>query len=64
MYIWRPNNSEIVDYRISDKEENLILYLQNLYGKNSLVFRNYYGMILVLDYDKEIGFISKIEFIK
>ncbi len=64
MYIWRPNDSEIVDYRISDKEENLILYLQNLYGKNSLVFRDYYGMTLVLDYDKEIGFISKIEFIK
>ena len=67
MYLWRPNDTEIENYRISEYIESLKEYIRKYYVE-PLIFEDYYGMLLVRDKNKhgprELGFISKIEELK
>ncbi len=63
MYLWRPNDSEIENYRISTDIALLNIYIKKLY--KYVIFRDYYGMTIVIDSNNnELGFISNIEELK
>ncbi len=63
MYLWRPNDSEIDNYRISEDILLLSKYIKKLY--KHVIFRDYYGMTIIIDSNNnELGFISKIEELK
>ncbi len=63
MYLWRPNDSEIENYRISDNIALLNIYIKKLY--KHVIFRDYYGITIVIDSNNnELGFISNIEELK
>ena len=60
IYLWRPNDSEIEDYKISKDLYSLKEYIREEYG-DDVKFNDYDGKICVeYDYD-EVGYISKIK---
>lgn len=68
MYLWRPNDSEIENYRISESIELLKKYIRDLYGSNT-IFKDYFGNILVKEKWNdgkiyELGFIAEIKELK
>ncbi len=63
-YLWRPNEREIEDYRISEYIESLKEYIRNLYGLNT-IFEKYHSMMLVKEKwndggTYELGYITEI----
>jgi len=62
IYLWRPTEGEITDYRLSEDLHSLKEHIMDNYGEG-VNFAKYYNMIAVENELTEIGYIAEIKMV-
>ena len=62
MYLWKPNDLGLLDYKVSISKRKLVRYIEKAYPHHHIVFQEYEENITYVEdtEENELGYISLI----